>query len=100
VAFYIRVQNNGQVALGSGWEIYIRDIHVASNAMSEFRATFDTIPAGEWIELPALFLSVDTNFDSEHRIEIILDAKNNIAEINEGDNIHETARYTLTKGTC
>jgi hypothetical protein len=50
--------------------------------------------------LPALFLSVDTNFDSEHRIEIILDAKNNIAEINEGDNIHETARYTLTKGTC
>ncbi len=100
VAFYIRVQNNGQVALGSGWEIYIRDIHVASNAMSEFRATFDSIPAGEWIELPALFLSVDTNFDSEHRIEIILDAKNNIAEINEGDNIHETARYTLTKGTC
>jgi hypothetical protein len=42
VAFYIRVQNNGQVALGSGWEIYIRDIHVASNAMSEFRATFDS----------------------------------------------------------
>ncbi|MFZ4829012.1 MAG: SH3 domain-containing protein [Phototrophicaceae bacterium] len=100
VAFYIRVQNNGQVALGSGWQIYIRDIHVASNSMSEFRATFDSIPAGQWIELPALFLSVDTNFDSEHRIEVILDSANNIAETNEGDNIYETARYTLAKGAC
>lgn len=100
VAFYIRVQNNGQVALGSGWQIYIRDIHVATNAMSEFRATFDSIPAGQWIDLPALFLSVDTNFDSEHRIEIILDSANNIAETDEGDNIYETARYTLTKGAC
>ena len=100
VAFYIHVQNNGQVALGSGWEIYIRDIHVASNSMSEFRATFDSIPAGESIELPALFLSVDTNFDSEHRIEVILDSSSNIVETNEADNIHETARYTLTKGAC
>jgi hypothetical protein len=68
--------------------------------MSEFRATFDSIPAGESIELPALFLSVDTNFDSEHRIEVILDSSSNIVETNEADNIHESARYTLTKGAC
>lgn len=91
------VRNDGSEALGSESSIAIRDIHVASGSIIENRITLGNLGAGEQADFEVQ-LRVDIYFNEGHRIEVILDADNQVSESNEDDNRSSTDEYTLEQG--
>jgi hypothetical protein len=96
----IRVRNTGTDSLGTSSTAIIRDVHVDSGLTTETSLPIPDLGPGESREIGGAFLTVDTNFDSTHRIEIVLDASAQITESDEGDNTFTVSDYTLAKGSC
>ena len=46
------------------------------------------------------FLTPSLHYDTMHHITLTLDSNNQVAETNEGNNIHATAPYPLGRGRC
>ena len=101
MAFRINVENTGTSAFGSTATVVIRDVHIDSGTVTETRAPVPDLPAGGEASIDGIFLTVETNFDTQHRIEVILDADNQLSETNEDDNRSSGNEYTLTnEGGC
>lgn len=96
----LRLRNDGAEALGTTSAAIVRDVHIDSGARTETIVPIPDIAAGQSIEVSGAFLTVDTNFDSRHRIEIVLDSNGQIAESNENDNFFSGNEYTLGRGGC
>jgi hypothetical protein len=97
----LKLQNNGTEALGSGSAAIVRDVHPGSGTRTETTIPIPDIAPGTAVDVTGdFFITVDTNFDSVHRIEVILDINSQITESNEGDNSYTSADYTLAKGSC
>ncbi len=97
----LRLQNTGSESLGTTSAAIVRDIHVDSGTETETIIPIPDIEAGDEIEVTGGFLTVETNFGTQHRIEIELDANNDITESDEGDNLFSGGlEYTLEQGSC
>lgn len=102
MAITLRVRNTGSESLGTTSAAIVRDIHVDSGTVTQTTVPLPDIGPGEEVEVGGKgFLTVDTNFGTEHRIEIVLDSNNQIAESNENDNLFSGGLvYTLEQGSC
>jgi hypothetical protein len=97
----LRLQNTGSDSLGTSSAAIVRDIHVDSGTVTETTIPVPDISPGESVEVTGGFLTVETNVGSTHRIEIQLDANEQITESDEGDNLFSGGlEYTLGQGSC
>ena len=95
-----RVRNAGVAPTKWGGSIRVRDIHTGSDDVRNIQTpNFGILAAGESTPLFKLNLYIDTHYDEEHVIEIIVDADQQVTESNELDNRWEYA-YTLQRGAC
>ncbi len=93
---YFDVANLGTTA-SAGGTINVED---SSNGLvTRTQGAFPAIQPGQTLNIGPIPLTVDTNFDAEHVLALIIDPGGQIAEINEGDNRGEK-RYTLRRGSC
>ena len=101
MSFRIPIRNTGTDSFGTTGAVVIRDVHIDSGAVTETRAPVPDLPGGGEATIDGVFLTVETNFDTRHRIEVVLDANNEIAESNENDNSFSGNEYTLNnEGGC
>lgn len=95
----VGIQNNGTTATTSSGQITITDTHVSSGTVTETAfGAFPVLQPGE-IFTARIPITVDTFFEEEHELRIVIDSGNQIPEQNEGDNV-STTRYTLEEGSC
>jgi hypothetical protein len=97
---FIDVANTGTTANASGGTLSVQDARAAdgSNASNTVGA-FGVIQPGQTVASGPIPLTVNTNFEEDHRIVIIVDSNNQVAETNENDNRAELV-YRLKKGSC
>ncbi|MEM6284594.1 MAG: SH3 domain-containing protein, partial [Chloroflexota bacterium] len=93
----VSIRNEGSESMGRSAALRVVDTHVDSGTRTETTAPIPDIGPGETRTVEGIFLTVETNFDATHRIQVILDANNEIGETNEGDNSSraEALEYTL-----
>jgi uncharacterized protein YraI len=98
----VSVRNDGSSGMESNAAMQIRDIHVDSGTVTEVTAPIPQLGAGETTTVDNIFLTVDTNFGTTHRIQVVLDSNSQISENNEDDNASraEALEYTLDPGDC
>lgn len=96
----VPVRNEGSEDMDGTAALIVRDTHIDSGTVTQITAPIPQLDADESRTVEDIFLTVETNFDSRHRIEIILDSNNEVAETNEGDNASrvDALEYTLEKG--
>lgn len=96
---FINVTNNGSGPTSSSGTLTILDRHVASG--SQQGSTFGGFPVlnpGDNFVVSAA-LTINTFFEEEHDILVILDPDNQIPETNENDNTR-SLRYVLDQADC
>lgn len=100
--FTIRVRNEGSEGMERPAAVRIVDTHPDSGTRTETQASIPALGAGESTEITGIFLTVETNYDARHQIQIILDSNNEIQETNEDDNASRAGalEYTLERGDC
>ncbi len=97
----LRLTNTGTEALGTTSAAIIRDVHIASGNTTETIMPVPDIGPGETVEVTGGALTVNVYIDEQHRLEIELDANQEITESNEGDNVFSGGlEYTLARGNC
>jgi hypothetical protein len=96
---FINITNAGTSTTSSGFSVTVTDTHIASGTVTQ--TTVGAVPALEpganFVSL--VYLTVDTFFDEEHRINVVVDSGNAVNETNETDNTFSTT-YTLARGGC
>lgn len=93
------VANLGSTPSASGGVVTLTDTHVASgNVQAETTGSFPVLQPGETfrVDMP---LTVSTYYSETHRLTLTIDAANQIAETQDGDNT-QTVDFTLLKGDC
>lgn len=93
---FVDIANFGSTR-SPGGEIRVRD--EANGLKTETSGAFGEIDPGQTRNFGPIPLTVDTNFDVEHTLTVIVDPNNAIPETNEGDNSN-SIKYTLKKGSC
>jgi hypothetical protein len=93
---YFDVANLGSTASPSG-SINVED--TSNGLVTRTQGGFPAIQPGQTVNVGPIPLTVDTNFEAEHILALIIDPGGQIAELNEGDNRGEK-RYTLKRGSC
>ncbi len=93
----IRYENNGPDPMPGSAAVVVRDVHPDSGTVTETRGPLEDL-GGYAIAEVEVFLTVDTNFNSDHYIEVILDADGQISENDEDDNRFRTDDYELDDG--
>jgi hypothetical protein len=95
----IQIFNAGTAATSSSGAITVQDLHQGSGAVTgSTTGTFPTLNPGESFE-SVMRLTVDTFYNETHRLIILADAFNQVAESNEFDN-SRTVDYTLQQAAC
>ncbi len=97
---FANLANRGALAAASGFNVTVRDIHIATGAVT---ATFDQrvdrlLIAGENFVVGGN-LTVSTYYNEQHRLEVIIDTLGQVPETNESNNTISFV-YTLQRGTC
>jgi cell division septation protein DedD len=93
---YFDVANLGSTASPSG-SINVED--TSNGLVTRTQGGFPAIQPGQTVNIGPIPLTVDTNYEAEHVLALIIDPGGQIAETNEGDNRGEK-RYTLRRGNC
>jgi hypothetical protein len=95
----VKVKNNGSEGPGSGGVIRVKDILVSSGEERQRSdGVFPELAAGESYTT-TIYLTVSVNFNEMHRIQVKVDADNQVSESNEDDNKKST-EYVLQEGDC
>lgn len=95
----VRVTNFGTGSTSSSGSIAVQDVHTATGAIAATTSGgFPILAPGQSFDA-TIPLTVDTFFNEAHRITIVIDSLNQIAETNEGDNT-VVRDYTLQKAAC
>jgi uncharacterized protein YraI len=93
---FFDVANLGSTA-STGGSINVED---SSNGLvTRTQGAFPAIQPGQTLNVGPIPLTVDTNFDAEHVLALIIDPGGQIAELSESDNRGEK-RYILKRGSC
>lgn len=97
---FIDVANLGTSASPSG-SISVRDIRVADGSVNGTGTTgsFGNIQPGVTGNSGGIPLTIGTFTNEKHKLVLVIDPNNQIAETNESDNTREF-EYTLAKGSC
>jgi uncharacterized protein YgiM (DUF1202 family) len=95
----VDVANFGQQATGGGG-LSVVDVRAADNTTQGSTAgSFGPIQPGQTVNSGNIPLTVSTYHSEGHKIVVVVDPNNQIAETNENDNRAELA-YTLNKAGC
>ncbi len=96
----VTVQNNGTAQSDRGGIIEVKDSHADSGTLVERTVIgFGALPAGA-SQTYFGHITASTYYKEMHHINLYLDANNEVAENNEGDNHSAAAAYVLKKGNC
>lgn len=96
---YLDVANFGTAASPGGF-ITIQDFRRADGSQrGNTVGAFPIINPGQTVNVGPIPLTIDTYYNEEHRLLMIVDGNNAIFESNEGDNARE-AIYVLNKAGC
>lgn len=93
---FFDVANLGSTESPSG-SINVED--TSNGLVTRTQGAFPAIQPGQTVNIGPIPLTVDTNFEAEHVLALIIDPGNQIAELSETDNRGEK-RYTLRRGNC
>ncbi|MBZ0286038.1 MAG: SH3 domain-containing protein, partial [Anaerolineae bacterium] len=91
------VANFGTTAYGGGVRIAVED--TANGLVTRTEAVVPALQPNETKAVSGIRLTVDTNFETEHTLALIIDPAGEVAETNEGDNRRDL-KYVLKKGSC
>jgi uncharacterized protein YgiM (DUF1202 family) len=95
----VTIRNAGTTATNSGGTVFVQDVHVASGQPQQStNGTYPVLNPGQSF-VSQMFLTVSTFHTEQHRININVDANNQVAETNEGDNFW-SSEYQLQKASC
>ena len=95
----VTIRNAGTTATNSGGTIFVQDVHVATGQPQQStNGTYPVLNPGQTF-VSQMFLTVSTFHSEQHRININVDANNQVAETNEGDNFW-SSEYQLQKASC
>lgn len=97
---FFDIANLGTTASPSG-SISVRDIRVLDGSVngSGTSGAFGPAQPNQTINSGAIPLTIGTFTNEKHKLVLVIDPNNQIAETNEGDNTREF-EYTLAKGNC
>lgn len=94
----IGVENNGTERTGAGEVlVYDEDFDSKTETVRAF-GDFPELNPDESYEV-VIEVSIDTFFDEEHEVWVIIDHLEEVTEVTRGDNI-ATQRFTLRQGEC
>jgi hypothetical protein len=88
VEFKIDIANLGQQATAAGGTISIKDFWNGQEQASTTGA-FPVIDAGKTINVGGIFLTVNTNVETDHKLVITLNSTGNVPETTNADNSRE-----------
>lgn len=91
------VANLGTTAYGGGVRIAVED--TANGLVTRTEGVVPPLQPNQTLAVTGIRLTVDTNFEVEHTLALIIDPANEVPETNEGDNRREL-KYVLKKGSC
>jgi len=96
----VLVRNAGSGSAPSGGIISVEDRGQNGTGRAETtRIAYGALAAGAQ-QLVVGHLTPTIHVETIHHINVRVDADNQVVEINEGNNIHATAPYFLSKGSC
>jgi hypothetical protein len=94
-----RILNNGTGPTSTGGSVLVQDVHAASGTLTASTVgAFPVLGPGQTFDA-IMRLTVDTYFEENHRLTIVVDSLAQIPETNETDNTF-IRDYTLRRGTC
>lgn len=93
------VTNDGNAPSTSGFAIEVRDSRPDGSGLVTIVIGGSPLAAGE-TRTYAGHLQTGVYVDELHNINVVVDARNEVGETNEGDNLYATAPYFLQKGNC
>jgi uncharacterized protein YgiM (DUF1202 family) len=95
----VRVTNFGSGSTSASGSIAVQDVHTATGTIAGTTSGgFPILAPGQTFDA-TIPLTISTFFNEAHRITIVIDSLNQIAETNEGDNV-VVRDYTLQKAAC
>ena len=94
-----RVANVGSGDATSGGSLSAQDVHVGTGSVTASTVgAFPPLAQGQTFDA-TMRLTVDTYYNENHRLTIIVDSASQLPEINEGDNT-AVREYTLNRANC
>lgn len=97
---FIDVANQGSQANTSGGSISVSDTRAADGSNpSNTVGAFGIIQPGQTVNSGPIPITVSTNYEDDHKLTLVVDSGNAVAETNEGDNT-ATFTYRLPKANC
>ena len=94
------VRNAGSGAATSGGNILVSDRGLNGTAQAQTtNIAFGPLAPGHTTAVYG-HLTPTVHFDTMHHINLQLDSNNQVAESNEGNNLHAAAPYPLGRGSC
>lgn len=94
------VRNAGSGAATSGGTILVSDRGVNGTAQAQTtQIAYGPLAPGHTQEVTG-HLTPTLHYDTIHHINLQLDSNNQVAETNEGNNLHAEAPYALGRGSC
>jgi len=95
----LRITNFGTGSTSSSGAIAVQDVHTATGTIAATTSGgFPILAPGQSFDA-TIPLTVSTFFNEAHRISIVIDSLNQVAETNESDN-SVVRDYTLQKASC
>lgn len=95
----VRITNFGSGPTSSSGSIAVQDVHTATGTIAATTSGgFPILAPGQSFDA-TIPLTVSTFYNEAHRITLVIDSLNQIAETNEGDNV-VVRDYTLQKAAC
>lgn len=95
----VTVINDGNAAATRGFAIEVRDSRDDGQGLVKIIIGGSPLAVGETRTYGGN-LTQAQYFDELHHINVIVDARKEVAEANENDNLYATAPYILAKGNC
>jgi hypothetical protein len=94
------VRNAGSGAATSGGMILVTDKGLNGTGQAQTtQIAFGPLAPGHTTAVHG-FLTPSVHYDTVHHINLQLDSNNQVAETNEGNNIHAAAPYHMQRGSC
>jgi uncharacterized protein YgiM (DUF1202 family) len=96
----VDVANQGSTAFNGGGSLSVQDVRASDGTQAGSTAgAFGAIQPGQTVNSGNIPLTISTYHSEQHKIIVIIDPNNAVAETNETDNRVELT-YTLAKANC